>query len=298
MAGEMGYPEVLGTSFALFPHLRISLIESSHFRLNIRYGLGAAYLTKTFHRTGNYRNTAIGSHLNMAFHSRLEAGVTGAGGRSLHWGLGLTHFSNGAIRKPNKGINIPTISLTYSFAPGMYGPADSPETIDADPSRPVNGNGPDGAMGKTERITAVLSLAGGASGIYSTESALYPAVSLAATASLAGSPKWRLGLGGDLFFNTADLAMVKLDGSGEPHGHHVKGGAHLSYEQVFGKLDFIFQTGVYLVDPYKVNGPLYNRLGFRHTLPGNWVLHFCLKTHLFTASFLEFGMGYRFFNKP
>ena len=312
MVGDMGYPEVLGISFALFPHLRVRLREEGHFRLNIRYGMGAAYLTKPFHPTGNYRNTAIGSHLNLAFHSRLEAGVAGTGGGRLLWGLGLTHFSNGAFRKPNKGINIPTISLTYSFPASRgpedptttRGPEDSPVTIAAAPEQPSAGSDPDDrsdpddTSGNTGQITAVLFLAGGASGIYSAEKNLYPAIVLAATTSLARSPKWRLGLGGDLFVNMADLARIKLNGHDEPGAHRVKGGLHLSYEQVFGRLDFIFQTGVYVWDHYKMDGRLYNRLGFRYTLPGNWVMHLCLKTHTFVASFVEIGMGYRFFNQP
>lgn len=314
MAGDMGYPEVLGISFALFPHLRVRLHEKGHFRLNLRYGLGAAYLTKPFHPTGNYRNNAIGSHLNIAFHSRMEAGVAGAGGSSLLWGLGLTHFSNGAFRKPNKGINIPTISLTYSF-PASRGPAapleirghaDPPASHAEAPEQPAarndtHGTGKsdtDGTGGKTRRITAVVFLAGGASGIYSAEKTLYPATALAATTSLTVSPRWRLGLGADLFFNAADLARKNLNGVDEPGTHRAKGGVHLSYEQVFGRMDFLVQTGIYVADPYKLDGPLYNRLGFRYTLPGNWVMHLCLKTHTFKASFVEIGTGYRFFNQP
>ena len=302
MAGDMGYPEVLGISFALFPHLRVRLREEGNFRLNIRYGMGAAYLTRPFHPTGNYRNTAIGSHLNLAFHSRLEAGVAGAGGGRLLWGLGLTHFSNGAYRKPNKGINIPTISLTYSL-PASRSPEHSPATRGPEEqaaarSKPDDRSDPDDTSGNKGRITAVLFLAGGASGIYSAEKNLYPAIALAATTSLARSPKWRLGLGGDVFVNTADLARIKLNGSDEPGTHRVKGGLHLSYEQVFGRLDFVFQTGVYVWDPHKMDGSLYNRLGFRYTMPGNWVMHLCLKTHKFTASFVEIGMGYRFFSQP
>lgn len=299
MVGALGYPEVLGTSYSLFPHMRRRLHETTHVQLNIRYGLGAAYLTKPFHRTENYRNTAVGSALNIAFHSRLEVGFKHSGGGRLLMGLGLTHFSNGSVRKPNKGLNIPAFCMAYSFPPGHGMEVPLPSTA-GEAEKP---DAESSTHGQKNRIHAVISLAGGFSGIYSSDDVLYPAASLAATTSLSVSKKSRIGLGGDLFVNMADPATKALEEPGPAEGNRVaednriKGGAHLSYEQVFGNLDFVFQTGVYLVNPHKVGGPIYNRIGFRYTLPGNMVMHICLKSHKFTASFIEIGAGYRFFNQ-
>lgn len=105
-------------------------------------------------------------------------------------------------------------------------------------------------------------------------------------------------MGADLFLNLADKEILRVK-------HHqdtslpelIKPGIHLSYEQAFGDVDFIFQNGIYLKAKHREKEKLYTRIGFRYHTQQNLVLHFCLNSNRFTASFVELGIGMRLWGK-
>lgn len=88
-----------------------------NFSLNYELNLGMSFNWKPFDPFDNPDNIALGSsanvHLgaNLYFKSRLSKHV------DLNYGLGLTHFSNGAYQLPNKGLNIfsPYIEIVYNL---------------------------------------------------------------------------------------------------------------------------------------------------------------------------------------
>jgi hypothetical protein len=45
--------------------------------------------------------------------------------------------------------------------------------------------------------------------------------------------------------------------------------------------------------PNNNDGKGYNRIGFRHQWSDKWLISLSLKSHLFRADFIEWGMGYR-----
>jgi hypothetical protein len=274
---SLGYPEVLGEAFALLPHIRLPLIRRGLFGLHMTHGLGAAWLTKPFHRFDNYRNIAIGSGLNIAYQAQLEGVLSLGRGGELAASLGFVHFSNGSIRRPNRGLNMPGANLSYAFVwPGS-------------PALPARER--PAFKGSTTITTA---LAGGVSRSDHLNDTLMSAFSYTLTASRSLSNKHRLGIGGDLFVNYADKDALRKVMESEPQrADLLKGGIHLSYEQSFGQIDFLLQTGLYLKELDNEDGPVYNRTGFRYHAGSSLFVHLCLTSHLFRASFVEAGVGYR-----
>ena len=74
---NLGNPQKLGNAFAIYPYLSYPLIRSKHFKLSLKAGAGASYLTRTYRNTntdiaGNTipfdsTNAAVGSALNVYF---------------------------------------------------------------------------------------------------------------------------------------------------------------------------------------------------------------------------------------
>ena len=65
--------KVLGNANAVYPFIRFPLIRSNRFSLNFRFGVGLGYFSSKFDRLENYKNTAIGSHLNAIINLMFEA---------------------------------------------------------------------------------------------------------------------------------------------------------------------------------------------------------------------------------
>lgn len=276
--GEMGNRDVLGHTIALAPYINIPLYKGTNMDVLIRHDLGLAFLTKCFHPSFNQDNNAIGSHVNISVSSQINARFRLGTNSSLSAGFGMVHFSNGAIRKPNLGINIPVAMISYKQ--NIY-----PLPENTQPPTQTN---------RTGQTFLSFSLAGGISRINPINNNTYPAFSMATTLSRAISVKRNIGLGADLFLNYADKQTMRVkDGRNIALAEILKPGIHFSYEQAFGSMDFIFQNGVYLLEKHRRKDKLYTRVGLRYHTSQNLILHLCLNANQITASFIEFGMGFR-----
>ena len=279
--GSLGYPEVLGQAYALTTQLRIPLLRRETSRLFIQHGVGVGYITKPFDRLNNFRSNAIGSHLNIAFQTGMKLNIQTGRHASVSLGIGLAHFSNGAFKKPNRGINIPSANLSVSWLENRTPGRIIPDQVYHLP-------------GWRNKIAVSLHMGGGVNQYDHRDATLYRALSFSTTMTYMISPKRRIGIGGDIFHNQADRLYVDMLTMELKKADQVlKGGLHLAYKQLFGELDFVFQTGYYLFHGQKEHGMVYNRLGFRHPVRNQMLLGVSLKTHTFTAEYLEVSIGYR-----
>lgn len=109
-----GFPE-LGKAYALYPFINYPLIGGDGSELTFKFGAGLAWITNKFDHIYNYKNFAIGSHLNAAinlsfeYRQRLSSRLIAVGS------LGLTHFSNGATKSPNYGLNTVSGALGLAY---------------------------------------------------------------------------------------------------------------------------------------------------------------------------------------
>lgn len=107
-----GFKE-LGEVFALYPFINYPLIRGEKAQLTFKCGAGAAWLTNKFDNYENPFNFSIGSHLNAAVNLSFEYRQEFTPRLMSVASFGLTHFSNGAIKSPNYGLN------TFSGALGL-----------------------------------------------------------------------------------------------------------------------------------------------------------------------------------
>jgi hypothetical protein len=113
----LGYNPSLGQAFALMPYINFPLVKNKNLTLGFRFALGLGYLTQRFDRLTNYKNLAIGSHFNAAINLMLEARYRINYFLTVTGGISLQHFSNGSLKLPNYGINVPLVNVGIAYRP-------------------------------------------------------------------------------------------------------------------------------------------------------------------------------------
>lgn len=280
MYADLGYSEVLGHAFGAYPHILLPLARKNKLSLNFRYGLGVAWLTNYYSEPDNEGNIAISNPLNILMNTSLEAGYAITDGFSLRAGIGMTHFSNGKTRTPNKGLNIPAykVALMYNMKPGPVLP------------QRVNQR-----QTETQSSLRVFGAAG-YNRLYPPGGPAFAEYTLGATLGRPLSQKILLGVGADVFWGYSDREVLRrLNQEPASPAGLLKPGLHVSYEQLIGKTSFIIQQGIYLYAANTEDGKGYNRAGLRHQFNEKWLISLTLKSHLFRADYLEWGFGYRIF---
>ncbi len=102
---DFGNKNQLGHAFALIPGARFEVFKTNRFITQIHFGVGIAYLTKTYDVNDNPRNNAIGSHWNNGTLLRLISSYDFNNRTQLSLSVSANHFSNGLTVSPNSGIN-------------------------------------------------------------------------------------------------------------------------------------------------------------------------------------------------
>jgi hypothetical protein len=107
--------DFLGNVYAVQPFLRWKLREHTKpLEINFSAGLGFAYFTEKYHFFENPENGLIGSHITNYTKGELEIGY-----RVNTWrifaSIGAFHFSNGHVKLPNIGANVPEAKLGFTW---------------------------------------------------------------------------------------------------------------------------------------------------------------------------------------
>lgn len=109
---ELGYP----ISVYIFQGATIKRFNP-RLALNYEWNLGMSFNWKPYDAIDHPKNIAIGSSTNV--HLTVNSYLKWTLDRywDLHLGVGFNHFSNGATKLPNKGVNMvaPFIEVSYNF---------------------------------------------------------------------------------------------------------------------------------------------------------------------------------------
>ncbi|MEI6883873.1 MAG: acyloxyacyl hydrolase [Bacteroidota bacterium] len=282
----LGNNPILGSSFALMPFINFPLYKTKSFTLGFRFALGVGYLTKKFDRITNYKDIAIGSHINAAINLMFEARYRLNEYLTLTGGISLQHFSNGSLKTPNYGLNAPLINIGLAF-------------------RPVRDNKDigDRYIAPTESFSTTIRNSiefnfGVALGYKNMTSELgqnYLVYHLFENTFFQVSRKSKIGMGLDLSYDASHAKL--LENAGIPVNGPLsimRPGVNAAYELVIAKLGFIVNLGVYLSGKEKSNGPLYEKFCFQYNFSKNFFANVLLKVHFGRADYIGWGIGYKF----
>jgi len=267
----------MGNVFAIYPHINFSIIRKDNFLFTFRMGSGLGYITKSFERTENYKNIAIGSHLNAAINACFETYFRISKKISLNAGFGFTHFSNAAFKMPNLGINVPTVSagVYYKFKESIV----LPNKTD---------------LSFSKKIQYQISLTGGLKELYPEGGSKFGTYSVSFCTLKPLNIKTSAGIGFDLFYDTSILQILKNDNNPVAHNYEIlKPALCASYEILISKVSIYLQVGGYI---YKISGNklLYEKLSWRYYFSEHMFASIALKAHFPVADDFDFGIGYKF----
>ena len=319
---SLGNPDILGYALAVYPYINFPIIRAGRFSVNFKAGAGVSYVTKTF---ADFRdsvfsgtlefdssNVAIGSHLNVYFAAGLNADVRLSDNISLTAEYGWNHISNGMIKAPNSGINMLNAFIGLKYTPNYEARRNEYLRYYYAPDIPRN-------------ISVEITASGGLRQRYMRDGGegygkTFPIASLAAAIYKPITNLYRMGIGGDFFYDgvyTSGLSSgykreyITVD----ELKNKLRFGLSWQNELIMGRLTAGIHAGVYLFNPVKNLEPygsvsskgiiypynpeeevgwFYTRVSGKYLLAKHIYASIGLKTHLQKAEFIEWGLGYRF----
>ncbi len=96
---------IVGNPFSLFVYYSNPLARFGRFTLASDVGVGLSYTSLIHDFVDNPYNDVIASHINLYFHFDLNMNIRLTPRLGVDLGYGLTHYSNGRIEMPQKGVN-------------------------------------------------------------------------------------------------------------------------------------------------------------------------------------------------
>lgn len=282
----LGDKETLGQAHALMPFISFPIIKSEKAELDFRLAAGVSYLTKKFDRIDNYKYIAIGSHINAAINLMFEYRWKPVEHLQVSGGIQLMHFSNGSIRTPNFGLNVPSASAGLAFRINKENPY-----IQRSIRPALTMFEFDGRQFLEVRVNSSF----GIKTIGEVISEQYNVVAGSVSILKSTGYKGRAGLCLDFSYDASDARFVGEKGIDYNNNLQlVKPGVAVMYEVVLSRLSFPLALGFYTGGIYKSEGMSYYKMGIQYLVSRNVFTSITLKTHFARADYVAFGVGYRF----
>ncbi|MCD4773370.1 MAG: acyloxyacyl hydrolase [Bacteroidales bacterium] len=283
---DLGNSPYLGSAYAIFPYINFPLTQKKKTVLYFRLGVGLGYLTKKFDPVENYKNLCIGSTINAALNFMFEVKWKITKRFVVSAGAGLAHFSNGTIKTPNFGLNLPIFNagIAYRLSKGNpYSrkkllPELFPYEFDGEKSFEIN-----------------ISTAFAVKDMQSEFGKRYYVYTIFGNILKQVSYKSKFGIGFDFSYDGSDLKLLERNNTEvENELSIIKPGISAAYEIMMSKLSLVFNLGMYLGGKERSDGTSYEKLAIKYKISKSIYTNITLKAHSGRADFVAFGLGYHF----
>jgi len=286
--GSVGNNQILGRYVGVYGFAELPIIKYKKYRMDWKFSTGVGHTNKPYDPITNPKNVAIGSHFNALMCFALKQTI-GFGNSAMTLGLDMTHFSNGAFKVPNLGINLPYVSLGFQhFFQGVS------HRINQGEKDEISRINPSPRPNFLTYQQWQLSL----NGIFTCKETMpiggkkYPVYAGSVSLRRYGSQKSGVEVNFDVFSKQALLNYEPMVQKSQ--WDILQLGISTSYILPLDRFNFVYGAGMYIRDKYRADGPMYIRLGCRYYLTKNISAVFGLKTHYAKADYLEFGLSYHF----
>ncbi|MEY4593661.1 MAG: hypothetical protein RIQ47_71 [Bacteroidota bacterium] len=266
----------LGTAIAIVPYIDFPLYKSQDDQCWLKYGMGLGYIESPFSPMENQKNAAIGSHLNGVVHIGFNYRKNFSTKTIGELGAGFTHFSNGSMKMPNLGINLPAVNIGIRHYMGATKNLTS-------------------ANDSSYRRKGALHIFGafGIKEIYPALGPKYTALTLSGTYFFGSVKKSDFGIGADLFYDNSLSVKYERESNDTASGVNLRPGIYGAYQLRIASIGLLFNMGFYPYTRYKNDGNFYHRIGLRY-YHNRFFACVNLKTHYARADFFEWGLGWIF----
>ena len=286
--GDLGSQEYLGKMTAVYPFIHFPLIRAKRSVTSFRLGAGLGWVEKPYDRETNYKNLMIGTHLNAAISLRFQTEWELVRNLYFNAGIAFTHLSNGSVRLPNLGLNIPAITAGLRYQASSPKGRTTPVLPDIETQH---------HPATFKRRTNLFVHAGIAfKQTYPLESKVQVVRILNLELTRTLSPVSRIATGLNFSYDPSlskeiyEAPTYTFDKSEV----QVQGSVYAGYEHVVGRLSIPVQLGVYLYNNYQIS-QVYQMIGLRYQFSPRWVASVQLKAHFGKADYIQYGVGYKIF---
>lgn len=277
--GNVGNAAILGNYLGVYSSISFPFVAREKFRLSGKIGSGIGYSPKVYDEVFNKKNSAISSHINALINLGIDA-RTYFKNNWIQFGIDLTHFSNGATKVPNLGINIPQISLGYGRFIHYNKEHSTVEKPSYLPQR---------------RLLFGVTAVGSFKQVFPTNGKTYPIFALNFHTRMFMKPRVGWEVAFDIMSNQAIFGYrteVK-----KTQSKILQLGMFAGYLLPLNNFHFVLGMGVYVRDFYKPEEMFYHRVGMRYYLKSGVHFQLQLKSHWGKADYVEWGVGYTFLNR-
>ncbi len=292
----------IGTPASVFGFYNGVFARSSNgrhaFRYNIEMGVAAGW--KCFDRITAPKNIAVGSKATVRIGLGLNYAYTIADRWTISLGGGFTHYSNGAMRKPNKGINLCSAQVSVEYAlkerklPAISKPAGK-----------IKGNEIDFTVGYgTKRFEVDTVYYPGACSTPYQLGARYNSMTLQTQFLHQYCVKGKYGVGISVVYDELTGSGLRVKGRDDmevvlgPANKRFSYGVFGAHEFCIGNLGIVTQMGYYLHQPKGIphrqqKDKSFQRAGLKYTFPMGVHVGINIYAHRLTvADFIEWNLGY------
>ncbi|MFN5355464.1 MAG: acyloxyacyl hydrolase [Bacteroidota bacterium] len=275
---SFGNPDLVGDGHSISVATEFPLSSGTKFSIRTRGSFGIGWIERPFDVRDNYKNLAAGSHLNGVVGFGISGGIHIGKSSTLNTGIHFLHFSNGSARTPNLGLNVPSLSISYTriFSRTLS----SPRTL----------------QGPADFSHNNLYLATGIKEIYPPSGKSYPVAVIDYSRTYLRGKKGVLGCGLSFMYDSSLPTKVQRENNSESNDQSdaIRIGTYGSAGLRMGPWSANLQVGLYLYNRVKSDGDVFNRLSLRHQRPNGLFYCINLKSHFGKADYIEWGIGKSF----
>ena len=272
---------VVGNPFSLFVFYSAPWARFGRFTLATDMSVGLSYTGLIYDSISNPYNDVIASHINLYFDFNLNLSVMLTPRLGLYTGYGITHYSNGRIQMPQKGVN----NWGWSF--GMHYLIREPvsEFIYREPPeyRPIESIQLMYGVGIVEDIPSGTN-----------EELKFFTSSF--TVDYVGqlSPRGAMTFGLDILYDgSLERAIKGIPPDEVTTWQQMYLGSHLGYHFIIDRFTVLFNLGTYFRQHSKDRGYYFARAGGRYRFTDHLYGHLCIKTkNGIRADWIEWGAAY------
>lgn len=288
-------PEEIGYPLAIYGFFNGPFRRWEKVSFNYELGFGATFNWRSFNPITNQYNIAIGAGQSFIIDAGMNLQYNITKRIDLITGFSLTHFSNGALKKPNFGINTiaPKIGMKYNFYDQpSFKEREVPEFRRKNEWLLSGFGGTKNVIFDTVNIDVLEKY----------EGVFFPVFGLSAGYNRQISYKSNIGFGITVSYDGSVNAQVaieenELDPVDSPFIDKVQLSIYPSYELVINKLSITLQPAFYIYRKEFANQSpaFFQRIGIKYYLSDNLYMGVILRDYAFHVSdYIEWTIGYRF----
>ncbi|MBL4708335.1 MAG: acyloxyacyl hydrolase [Flavobacteriales bacterium] len=265
----------IGQTYTFSPYLKFRLTKGNRFNLQFRPSIGLGYIEKPFEEDNNFKNSAIGSYINMFISISINGNLKLHKYLSLNAALNLSHLSNTGFKTPNLGFNMLSASTGIKYSIGRTNAIRrfAEEKLEA------------------QKAYWQINTSVGLNEINPPNGKKYLAKALFLSRERKLNHKSTIGAGIDIFYNPAQRALLRQDSTFIGKGDNVQIALSVSHILHFGRLSFTGQISYYLKTENKELGNIYHVFGGRWAINERYNILFLGKTHIDKAEYVMIGFG-------